>query len=225
MAHRGAAAEAPENTLEAFDLAVEAGCDAIELDVQRARDGTPVVIHDATLDRTTDARGPVGERSVAELALLAVPTLEEVLGRYPELPMTVDVKDPGATGAVVALVRRLGRVERTVLYVEDGTDLPSFRHYPGRRATSTRQAVRMAALYSWHPALVPRGFPEVLHTPLRRGPLRLVSPRVVRAAHRAGRTVQAWTVNEPDVLRRLSGWGVDAVVTDDPRGAARTLRP
>lgn len=224
MAHRGAAAEAPENTLEAFDRAVRAECDAIELDVRAARDGTLVVIHDATLERTTGEAGRVADRTGDELEALGIPVLEEVLVRYRDLPMTVDVKEPALTEAVVSLLRRLGREERTVLYVEDGTDLPSFRAYRGPRATSTGQALRWAVLYSRVPALVPEGFPEVMHTPLRRGPFRLVSPRVVRAAHRSGRTVQVWTVNEPGRLRRLSEWGVDAVVTDDPRAAARILR-
>lgn len=203
---------------------MQAECDAIELDVRTARDGTLVVIHDPTLDRTTGETGRVAERTGDELEALGIPSLQEVLARYPDLPMTLDVKEPALTGEVVSLVRALHREERTVLYVEDGTDLPSFLAYPGPRATSTGQALRLAVLYSRVPALLPEGFPEVVHTPLRRGPFRLVSPRVVRAAHASGRTMQAWTVNEPDRLRRLSEWGVDAVVTDDPGAAARILR-
>lgn len=203
---------------------MEAGCDAIELDVRPARDGTPVVIHDPTLERTTTGEGRVDDRSVGELDALGVPTLEEVLAGHPRLSFTVDVKAPRVTGRVVALIETLGRADRTVLYVEDGTRLPSFRGYPGPRATSTGQALRMATLYSRVPGLPPRGFPEVVHTPLRKGRFRLVSPRVVRAVHASGRTVQAWTIDDPATLRRLSEWGVDAVVTDDPRAAARLLR-
>lgn len=220
VAHRGAAAEAPENTLDAFALAVELGADALELDVRRAGDGALAVVHDATLDRTTAASGPVAERSGPELAALGVPLLPEVFGAHPELPMTVDVKDPEAVADVAAAARRTGRVDRTVLYAEDGTALSSFRDYPGPRATSRRQALRLGLLDRWVPGLPPSGFPEVVHTPLRHRGVPVVTRGFVRAAQRAGRTVQVWTVNDPKRMRRLADWGVDAIVTDEVRRAA-----
>lgn len=223
MAHRGAAAEAPENTMEAFERAVELGADALELDVRAAADGTPVVIHDATLDRTTPEEGPVRERGVGELERLAVPRLADVLDRWPDPEITVDVKDPGATAAVVELVERRDRVGRTVLYVEEGTDLDAFRAYPGRRATSTGQALRFALFHRWRPGGPPEGFPEVLHTPRWRWGVPVVTRGTVRASHRWGRTVQVWTVDEPDVMRALARLGVDAVCTNDVRTAVRIL--
>lgn len=225
VAHRGAAAEAPENTLEAFDLAVELGADALELDVRLAADGSLAVIHDETLDRTTPATGPVRGRARGELAELGVPALGEVLGAHAGLPVTVDVKDPEATPAVVGLVERLGRADRTVLYVEDGTHLASFRRYPGPRATSTRQALGFALAGRWLRGPPRPSFPEVFHTPLRRWGLPVVSPGLVRTVHRHQREVQVWTVNGPRWLRRLADWGVDAIVTDDVRRAVAILRP
>jgi glycerophosphoryl diester phosphodiesterase len=219
VAHRGAAAEAPENTRAAFDLAVELGAEALELDVRLAADGALAVIHDATLDRTTAASGPVRSRTRRELEELGVPPLGEVLRAHPGLPVTVDVKDPEATPAVVELVEELGRVGSTVLYVEDGTRLASFRDYAGPRATSTRQALRFAVAERWIPGLPGPSFPEVIHMPLRRWGLPVVSPGLVRAAHRHDREVQVWTVNGPSWLRRLADWGVDAIVTDDVRRA------
>lgn len=224
VAHRGAAAEAPENTLEAFDLALELGADALELDVRLARDGTPVVIHDETLDRTTSATGPVRERDAGELRRLAVPGLDIVLERYPEPEITVDVKDPEATARVVELLERRDRIGRTVLYVEEGTDLDAFHAYPGRRATSTGQALHFALLHRWRPGGPPEGFPEVLHTPPWRWGVPLVTPGTVRASHRWNRTVQVWTVDDPGKMRELVGLGVDAVCTNDVRTAVRILR-
>jgi glycerophosphoryl diester phosphodiesterase len=221
VAHRGAAAEAPENTLEAFDLAAELGADALELDVRRAGDGTLAVIHDATLERTTPASGPVSGRGARELRELGVPALPEVLDRHPDLPLTVDVKDPDATADVVDLVRGRGRVEDVVLYVESGTGLPAFRDYPGRRATSTGQALRWALLERWIPGRPGAAFPEVVHTPLRRWGLPVVTPGFVETVHRAGRTLQVWTVNDEGRMRRLADWGVDAIVTDEVRRAVR----
>lgn len=223
VGHRGAAAEAPENTVEAFDLALELGADALELDVRRAGDGALAVIHDATLERTTGGEGPVAERGAGELARLGVPVLRDVLDAYRDVPITVDVKDPGATADVVALVRRLGRVDRTVLYVEDGTERPAFRSYPGRRATSRRQALRFALLDRWRRDRPRPGFPEVVHTPPNPWFVPVVTPGFPAAVHRTGRSVQVWTVNEPKRMRRLSDWGVDAIVTDDVRTAVRVL--
>ena len=246
IAHRGASAEAPENTLEAFDLSVELGADALELDVQRAADGTLVVIHDPTLDRTTPAEGRVADFDADELGRLGVPALETVLRRYPDLEVTVDVKRPSATSEVVALIGRLGRAERTVLYVEDGTGLEAFTAYGGRRATSTRQAAWLAGELSATgppPAIrartqssraggtapgraprLPEGFPEVVHTPLGGPAGPIVTEGFVAAVHGTGRTIQVWTVDDPDGMRQLARWGVDGIITNDVRRAVSLLR-
>jgi glycerophosphoryl diester phosphodiesterase len=222
VAHRGAAAEAPENTLEAFALAVELGADALELDVRRSSDDRLVVIHDPTLERTTGGSGPVAARSARELEALGVPALERVFELHRDLPMTVDVKEPEAAGAVVELVARFGRTAETILYVEEGTRLPAFRDYRGPRATSTRQALFLA-LARWLPGVPTARFPEVVHTPMRRAGIPVVRPGFVRAVHDSGRAVQVWTVDAPDAMLRLAEWGVDAIVTNDVRGATACL--
>lgn len=224
VAHRGAAAEAPENTLRAFALAAELGADALELDVRRSADDRLVVIHDPTLDRTTGGTGAVSARTARELDDLGVPSLERVFELHRDLPMTVDVKEPEATGAVVRLIGRFGRTAETTLYVEDGTRLQAFREYAGPRATSTRQALFLA-LARWLPGVPGARFPEVVHTPLRRAGIPVVRPAFVRSVHASGRTVQVWTVDAPELMRRLAGWGVDAIVTNDVRGARDCLGP
>ena len=241
IAHRGASAEAPENTIEAFDLSAHLGADALELDVQRAGDGTLVVIHDPTVDRTTTAEGPVAGFGRAELRRLGVPALEDVLGRYDGLEITVDVKAPAATAEVVGLIERLDRVQRTILYVEDGTDLESFAAFRGRRATSSRQAAWLAAelaedagsLRDGSGALpegsgafpeLPAGFPEVVHAPLAGPDGPLVTAELIAASHHGGRTVQAWTIDAPDTMRQLRRWGVDGIITNDVRTAVEVLK-
>jgi glycerophosphoryl diester phosphodiesterase len=134
FAHRGGAALRPENTLAAFDHAMTLGADGLELDVRLSRDGEVVVIHDATLDRTTDARGPVGELTVRELSAvdagygfiapdgsrpyrgqrLGVPCLTDVLRRYPGVPMIVELKGASVdlARAAVAAVRTAGGLGR-----------------------------------------------------------------------------------------------------------------
>jgi len=222
VAHRGAAAEAPENTLAAFDLAVRLGADEIELDARRSADGRLVVIHDAELDRTTGGRGPVASHSASDLEALGVPLLERVFELHRDVPMTVDVKEPEAAADVVDLIGRFDRTPSTILYVEDGTGLSAFRRYAGPRATSTWQALRLA-LCGWLPGVPGSRFPEVVHTPVRRYGIPVVRPGFVRAVHRSGRRVQVWTVDAPEEMLRLADWGVDAIVTDDVRTARATL--
>lgn len=224
IAHRGAAAEAPENTIEAFDLSVLLGADALELDVQQAGDGTLVVIHDSTVDRTTEADGPVAGFSGAELDRLGVPALEEVLERYARLEITVDVKASSATAEVVALIERLERTSGTILYVEEGTGLGAFATYGGRRATSSRQAAWLAAELTDAATELPEGFPEVVHAPLDGPDGPIVTAELVASAQRLGRTVQVWTIDDPGRMRQLRHWGVDGIITNDVRRAVELLK-
>jgi glycerophosphoryl diester phosphodiesterase len=227
IAHRGAAAEAPENTVEAFDLALQLGADALELDVQRAADGTLVVIHDKTVDRTTAGRGRVAKLDAGELGRLSVPKLEEVFGRYEGLEITVDVKDASASGDVVKMIRSFGRVETTILYVEDGTSLGAFLTYAGRRASSTSQAAWLAHELvgaAEEAEAIPADFPEVLHTELVGPAGPIVTPALVDAVHRTERTVQVWTIDDGRQMCELAEWGVDGLITNDVRRAVTLLK-
>lgn len=223
IAHRGAAAEAPENSLEAFDLGMRLGADAIELDVRRGADGVLWVIHDATLDRTTDGTGTIADLTRAEIEAArmssgaGIPELAEVLARYPGVEITVDVKDTSAAPQVVDLIRDLDRVEATILYVEDGTKGAAFRGYEGRRATSTAQALRLALAPDWLTGGAPREVPEVVHTPLEQRGVPIVTHAFVQRVRNSGRSIQVWTIDDPDSARRLAAWGVDGIITNDVR--------
>lgn len=225
IAHRGASSEETENTMAALALGMTLGADAIELDVRRSLDGVLVVIHDETLDRTTSVQGDVARMSMVEIrrAKPPVPTLRSVFERFPDTEITVDVKDPDAADDVVALIQEFSREECTILYVEEDTDSDAFRRYPGRRATSTRQAMRLAFDRGWLRRASPRTVPEVVHTPLRRWGIRLVTQGLVRRVHDSGRTIQVWTVNDTEEAMRLADWDVDGVITDDVRGMRAAL--
>ncbi|MFQ5747160.1 MAG: glycerophosphodiester phosphodiesterase [Gemmatimonadota bacterium] len=230
IGHRGVAAEAPENTIASLDLAMRLGADALELDVRRTRDGELVLIHDPTLDRTTDRSGAVAGLPASEVRAAragpgpgeCVPTLRDALSRFPGVDITVDVKDPEAAEDVVRLLGELDRVESTILYVEDGTEQRAFREYTGRRATSTRQAVRLALQRGLSRARSGRRV-EVVHTPLRRWGLPIVTEAFVARMREQGRSVQVWTVDEPAEMARLASWGVDGIITNDVRTAVRVL--
>lgn len=222
LGHRGASGAAPENTLRAFALAAEAGADGIELDVQPSADGVPVIMHDETVERTTDGRGRVADLTYAALAALdagageRVPTLEEALtlarGR---LFVDIEIKDPGIEPAVAALVARLEMAEQVAV--------SSF--YPaslaGMRAAAPHLA-RWLLSVDWSP--------EVLATALELGAAGVAPhhPRIddelVATARARGLAVVAWTVNaEPD-LRRLLALGVDGLISDYPARAVAAAR-
>jgi glycerophosphoryl diester phosphodiesterase len=237
-AHRGGSALAPENTLAAFDHAIALGVDGLELDVHLSRDGVVVVHHDALLDRTTDATGPIAEHTAAELARVdaghrfaqdgqfpfrgrgcRVPTLRDVLGRYRECRVIVELKQDTAelARAVVDEVTRASAVDRVCLGSFGLRTLRAARAYDPRIATSAaREEVRLALYQSWigwSPS--PRAY-QAFQVPERSGSTVVVSPRFVRAAHRADIVVQVWTVDDADDMRRLLSWGVDAIISDRP---------
>jgi glycerophosphoryl diester phosphodiesterase len=224
-AHRGARARAPENTLLAFRLAFDLGANAVECDVQRSRDGRLVIIHDGTVDRTTDGCGWVAEMSFAELRGLnagrgeRIPTLEETLALARERGGGVNLEVKGESvaealetaEALMAALRGLEEGMRVRVLVS------SFAHPAIALLKARLPWLRTGALFGdeWRgrdllaPALAVGA--EAIHPGLR-----LVTPELVRRAHDAGLAVNVWTVNRPADMRRLIAWGVDGIFSDYP---------
>ena len=229
-----------------------AGADGLELDVHLSADGVIVVHHDATLDRTTNAIGPIAVRTAAELArvdagcrfapaaspglstssgLLArdastsgVPTLEEVLHRYPGAPVIIEMKvDSEAMGRALAeVIRRTGTADRVCAAGFGQRSLSALRAaYPGLTTSASQGEARFALYRSWVRWPV-RGVPySGYQVPEVAGRLRVVSPVFIKCAHAAGLEVQVWTVDDPADMRRLLEWGVDALITNRPDVAVR----
>lgn len=238
-AHRGGAALAPENTIAAFDNAFACGAEGIEFDVHLARDAVVVIHHDATLERTTDGTGAVADRSAAELSRLdagfhfrapdgsypfrgkgiGIPTLRDVLRRYKDVPIIVELKLPGKRLAerVVDEIRAANSLERVAVgsYYEDA--LNAVRYFEPKIVTGAgKEETRWALYRSWVGwPLGPVRFRE-FHVPERSGYTRIVSRRFIRYAHAAAMPVKVWTVNERADMERLVRWGVDALITDRP---------
>ncbi|MGE5242787.1 MAG: glycerophosphodiester phosphodiesterase [Betaproteobacteria bacterium] len=238
FAHRGGSGLAPENTLAAFDRALALGVDGIELDVHLTADGRVVIHHDRTLDRTTNLVGPIADRTADELARadagyrfrqggafpfrgqgIGVPMLEEVLARYQDLRIVVELKTnrPELARAAVEAVRRADAVERVCFGSFARGVLRTVRAIEPAAATSAaREEVRWALYRSRLRVPVTRVTYHGYQVPESAGPTRVVSRRFVEHAHEAGLGVQVWTVDtEPDA-RRLLDWGVDALITDRP---------
>ena len=238
FAHRGGAALAPENTIAAFDNGIKLGADGIELDVRASRDGTVVVHHDATLDRTANRPDPVGSLDARDLARIdagyrfsardshpfrgqgiGVPTLAEVLRRYPDRRVIVEMKLNSAefAAAVVAVVRSAGAVDRVCLGSFGRRSLRAARQLEPALATSAaREEVRWALYRSWCRWPVKQPPYAGYQIPERAEATRVVSPAFVRHSHAAGLGVQVWTVDTEADARRLIGWGVNGLISDRP---------
>jgi len=246
FAHRGGSRLSPENTLAAFDRAVAEGVDGLELDVRLSRDGEVMVCHDARIDRTCDGTGAIAELMASELARVdagyrftpgdgthplrgrgfAVPTLREVLARYPERPLVVEMKDDTAAmaRATVEVVREAGALGRVCLGAFSIAVLRHARRLaPGTASSGSRDEVFRAIVCSRLGWLPPFRRYQALQVPEQRASIRVVTPRFVRAAHRSGVPVQVWIVDRADDIRRLLEWGVDAVITDRPDVAVKTV--
>ena len=250
IAHRGGKQLWPENTLLAFRKAAELGVDVLEFDVWATAEGTPVVIHDETVERTTEGAGRVGEFTLAQLKRLdaayrwsphaaggeypfrgqgiAIPTLEEVFAAFPEMPMIMEIKQktPSIIEPVGELMRRYDRFSRTIVASFDREVLREFRRrYP---AAATSAGAREA---SWfiipHLFFLGRLIPvdyQLFQLPERIGRLRLITPRLLRVAKARGLEVHVWTINDPEVMRRLIRLGVDGIMTDRPDLLLEELR-
>jgi glycerophosphoryl diester phosphodiesterase len=246
IAHRGGSKIRPENTLAAFDHAASLGVDAFECDVHLSKDGEPVVIHDFTLDRTTDAVGPVAARTARELADvdagfqfgrdagfpyrgqgIGVPTLAGLLERHPTMPVIVEIKgdDPVTARRVVEVIRAAGASSRVVIGGFSRTVLDTVRREApdlptGAAGSEARSAVRRAMFGL---AQHTDGF-QVFHVPFIWFGRQRFGRRFVRAARRSARPVQAWIVDDADVMRRLIGWGVTGIISDRPDVAVEVTR-
>jgi glycerophosphoryl diester phosphodiesterase len=230
-AHRGGSGLWPENSLSAFRGALGLGVDLIELDVHLSRDGEVMVIHDATLDRTTTDHGPVAARTAAELAPVAlrggsaegVPRLAAVLEllRSTAVGLLLEIK-VDATGA------RYAGIEAKVLdllaasRMMDRTTVMAFEWATLERLRALSPTVRLAGLLARRDAERMGGVAVAgrrlvgLHVDDLGIERTLLAPEAVAAAHQAGLTIGVWTVNDPGELARALAAGVEYVTTDRP---------
>ena len=249
LAHRGASARAPENTLEAFRLAVEEGAGGLELDVHATRDGEIVVIHDATVNRTTDGSGAVAGMTLGELRRLdagyrfspdggrtfpyrgrgvEIPTLAEVYEEFPDAHVNVAIKEAraGAQEAVMRVVRDAAAEARTLVASIDHAVVRRFRRVSGGRIPTGASRREIAAFYLLSRArleALARPAYDAFQVPVEHKGITLVTPRFLEAAHSRGARVDVWTINDAAEMRRLWDLGVDGVMTDRPGVLASLL--
>jgi glycerophosphoryl diester phosphodiesterase len=226
FAHRGGMTLGPENRLPTFDAGMNAGADGLELDVHLSADGVIVVHHDKTLERTTSGSGPVSARTAAELSRLGVPTLGEVLRRYPGARVIVEMKqDEAALGEALAReVRAAGAAERVCAAGFGPAAVTAVRRALPEMATSAHQTeVQRALRRTWLCWPLRSCEWQGYQVPEISGRIRVVSRRFVKYAHVAGLRVHVWTVDEEADMRRLLDWGVDGLISNRP-GLAVAVR-
>jgi glycerophosphoryl diester phosphodiesterase len=246
--HRGASGTFPENTLVSFGAALEKGAVAFELDVHRTADGEIVVFHDETLERTTSGRGPIRERTLAELRALdagfgfspdggrtfpfratgvTIPTLREVCEAHPEIPMIIEIKqvDPPLEEDLAQVLQSTGADQRALVFSLHQEPVNRFREVrqgwtTGFGPNEVAEFLRRVNADDWD-GYRPAGL--AFAVPVHWHGTRIVSARFVDAAHAHGCEVYVWTINEPAEMHALLALGVDGLITDFPERLDRVL--
>lgn len=242
-AHRGASAERPENTMAAFERAVELGVDGLEMDVHVTRDGHVIVVHDDTARRMTaaaapwtaldlaDVRGldagwgfvaPDGTRPFAGCGI-RVPTLEQVIDAFPRVRLNVDIKRGARTlAATLELVRGMKAEDRVTLASFHLGTLVGLRRrgYGGETGLSRGEIASLLSM----PALLWRQLPftgTAAQVPIGQGAIRFDRAPFIAKCHSLGLRVDFWTIDDPATAERLLALGADGIMTNDPAA----LRP
>lgn len=234
IAHRGASAHAPENTLAAFRLALEQGADGVELDVQLSADGEVVICHDSSVERTTDGHGLIAQQSLAQLKQLdagawlnpafrgeRLPTLAEVFEGLPGGIIDVELK-PGPLSnplpqKVAELITRFNLSERVIVT----SFLP---HYLSRlHQLLPQQAIGLLELNNLAGKLVHTIACAWLNLDFVLPHYSAVKAGFVEAQNSAGRQVMTWTVDDPEAIRALQPLNIAGFITNDPVTALAAL--
>jgi len=251
VAHRGDSRHYPENTLPAFQSAVQMHIDVIETDVHLSKDGHIVVWHDATLERNTDGSGTIENHTLAELRRfdagytftqdggatypfrgkgVHLATFQEVLEACPFQRFNVDLKSktPAIVQAFVALVHNQKAEDRVLCASFHLSHLQVIRRLCPAILTSVSTLEVLPLLFKQKRGLLPRqletGRTVVFQVPVRQWGIEVVTPSFIRDFHDRGAVIQVWTINDPQEMRRLFTMGVDSIMTDDPATVIEVAR-
>ena len=241
MAHQGGEGIRPSNTMLAFQRAVDLGVDVLDTDMHVTRDGVLVLLHDQTVDRTTNGRGAVRDLTLAEIKALdagysftldggqtypyrgqglTIPTLEELFQAFPAIRYGIEIKEtpPDVATSFCALIRRYGKQGQVLVSSFWQPNIEAFRRACPEVATSgVESEIRtFYVLYRLGLAFLYSPPYHSLQIPEASGGIQLLEPGFIQAAHSRGLRVQPWTINEAADLQRIAGLGVDGINTDYP---------
>lgn len=238
IAHRGGTEELPENTLPAFDAAVALGYRHLETDAHVSSDGVVFSFHDRILDRVTDHRGRLSDLTAAVIAGadaaynfspdratfplrssgIQIPTMEEVLTRWPHVFINIDTKSDEVVAPLVGLLRRLKALDRVCVGSFSDVRLRRLRALSGGAiCTSMGRWAVSTAWFASRTGRMPVLGADCIQVPAHAGGVRVVDRRFLRAAHAANLPVHVWTIDARDKMNALLDLGVDGMMTDRPR--------
>ena len=241
IVHRGSRYLWPENTLYAFQHALKLGTDILELDVRSTKDSVLVILHDPTVNRTTNGTGPVQNFTLSELKRLdaghhwtpddgqtfpfrnkglTIPTLEEVFTALPDARMNIEIKqkDPDIVDAFCHLIEKYNKIDQVLAASFHVGAINAFRKRCPDVATSSN-AIEVITFY-----ILNRLYLDALYTPTasaiqvpeKKGSLQVITQSFIKTAHKHNMQVHVWTVNDPKDMQRLLDLGVDGLITDYP---------
>lgn len=227
FAHRGGAGRWPENTMPAFQGAIDLGYRYIETDVHATRDGVLLAFHDDQLDRVTDQVGVIAELDFADVSrarvdgLEPIPRLEELLLAFPDARINIDPKRDNAVEPLIHVLRDCGAIERVCVTSFSGARTAAVREALGSSLCTgmgpgATARMRFASL-SGPLAFLWGGFHQgCAQIPVAQSGIRLVDNAFVDFAHESGLQVHVWTIDDPAEMNRLIDLGVDGLMTDQP---------
>ena len=241
IAHRGYSGRYPENTMIAFEEAAKFPIDALELDVHSSRDGRIVVIHDATLDRTTDRTGRVFDQNWAALKQadagfmfdpeqngafpfrgkgITIPLLEDVFKAFPKMKFVIEIKQtlPAIEEPVYRLIKKYKMEDKVIVASEHSEPLLRFRSLAPSIATNFSGKEALGFYHSFRVRLgnFYKTPGDALQIPPRFRGDQVVTPALCHAAKKKGLVIHVWTVNDPKEMQQLIDFGVDGIITDFP---------
>jgi glycerophosphoryl diester phosphodiesterase len=250
FAHRGGAKVVPENTIEGFRAGFAMGGGVVECDVHASAEGTIVVIHDATVDRTTDGTGTVAQKTVPELQSLdagyrfssdggstfpwrakgvKIPTLEALYEAFPDAPFNIEIKGrrSGIEETVFRQIEAAGALRRTLVVSDNKGTISRFRRASQGKVATASSGFELVIYWILHVlrlgGLYDPPF-QALQAPEKyKGVVPVVTRRFVRKAHDRGLRVDVWTIDDEAAMRRLLSFGVDGIMTDRPEVLAGVL--
>ncbi len=241
IAHQGGEELRPSNTMASFSHAVELGVDVLEMDIHSTADGALVVIHDDTVDRTTDGSGRVQDLTFAQVKELdagyywtdddgasypfrgqgiTIPALEEVLAAFPEMRMNIEIKQetPSIVQLFCQMLNDYSMRDKVLVASFHESTINEFReNCPGYATSMVEPEIRLFfGLNLFYLGAIFQAPSEAIQVPEYSGNLHVVTERFVKVANSLNVDVHVWTVNETEDMRRLLDLGVNGIITDRP---------
>ena len=224
FAHRGGTSAAPENSMRAFEHAVNLGYRYIETDVHATSDGHVVAFHDNDLKRTCDSPLKIAEATIDELSHArfdgtdSIPLLTEILNAWPDVKVNIDCKSDAVVAPLIKQLRDSQCLDRVCIGSFSDQRLARIREEFGSSVCTSMGSREVASLVLGTHARIPvrpTKHALVAQIPVRQGPIPVVTRRTVQRAHDLGLLVHVWTIDEPEEIGRLLDLGADGIMSDD----------